>query len=132
MIRVGFKVSALSPKKMGNGNTMFSIIDYDKKNPSDKNYITVFCTDAIELTDKQKVKITAIDGIGCSKYKGQSQCSMSCTVVAVDEAEQEQEDTPPTPKPKKEAKPKPQYQPEDDEDFNTSPLLDISSDDLPF
>lgn len=76
MISVNRSYKAYSPKKTKTGKTMFSVMDYDKTNPTAKRYVTVFCQNDVEVYDKAKVKITSISGIGLGEYNGKQQVSM--------------------------------------------------------
>lgn len=80
MINTGRSYKAYNPKKTKTGKTMFSMMDYDKNNPTAKRYVTVFCSNDIELYDKQKITIDEISGIGLSEYNGRQQVSMFAVV----------------------------------------------------
>ena len=81
MISKDRSYKAYNPKKTKTGKTMFSVMDYDKNNPTAKRYVTVFCQNEIELYDKQKVIIKEITGIGLSEYNGKQQVSMFALVL---------------------------------------------------
>lgn len=88
MINKGRSYKAYNPKKTKTGKTMFSMMDYDKNNPTAKRYVTVFCSNDVELYDKQKVTIEEIGGIGLSEYNGRQQVSMFAVVTPnIDELE---------------------------------------------
>lgn len=101
-----------------NGRPYFQITDFDKDNPKDPNYITVFSNNDIELTDNCKVKIIDIESTGVKHYKGKMQVTMACTVELSEDGES--------------ATPNEARIDTGDVPFNTGKLLDISSDDLPF
>lgn len=106
MIGIGRKLTAYSPKMTKTGKTFFSVMDYDKNNPTAKRYATVFCTQEVEgIYDRAKITIVSISGIGIGEYQGRQQVSIFAEVVL--NAEEAQE-------------------------FNTGIPVDISSDDLPF
>jgi len=80
MIKTGFKYKALSPKKTKTGKTMFSLSDYDKSNPNAKRYCTVFCTNDIEVQDREEIVIEKIESISLGIYKEKLQVSMFAEV----------------------------------------------------
>jgi len=80
MIRLEHNYTAFNPKKTKTGKTMFSMMDYDSKNPQAKRYVTVFCDNDIEIYDRQKIKIITITGISLGEYNGKQQVSMFAKV----------------------------------------------------
>lgn len=80
MISEGYKITCYNPKKTKTNKTYFSVMDTNKKTPTIKKYITVFCENDIELTDKCKVIINSISGVGVSEYNGKDQVSMFASV----------------------------------------------------
>lgn len=80
MISQGKKYTAFSPSKTKTGKTYFKVSDWNKNAPTIKKYITVFCENDIELTDKCKVIINSISGVGVSEYNGKDQVSMFASV----------------------------------------------------
>lgn len=80
MISKGKKYNCYSPSKTKTGKTYFKVSDWNKNAPTVKKYITVFCENDIELTDKCKVIINSISGVGVSEYQGKDQVSMFASV----------------------------------------------------
>ncbi len=107
MIGTGRKYTAFSPKLTKTGKTYFSVMDYDKNNPSAKRYVTVFCQNEIELYDRAKIVIENINGIGLGEYNGKQTVSMFASVRLDEESSFE-------------------------EGFNTGAKVDILDSDLPF
>lgn len=85
MISKGRKYTVYSPSKTSTGKTWFKIMDYDKRNPQQKNYMTVFCSNEIELNDRDKVVINDIQGVSLGRYKDQLTSSMFAS-VSLDES----------------------------------------------
>ena len=80
MISQNKKYTCFSPSKTKTGKTYFKVSDWNKNAPTIKKYITVFCENDIELTDKCKVIINSISGVGVSEYNGKDQVSMFASV----------------------------------------------------
>lgn len=80
MINKDHNYTAYSPKQTKTGKVMFSISNFDKKNPNFKSYITVFCNNDVEIYDRQKITITEITGVNTSEYNGKLQVSMFANV----------------------------------------------------
>jgi len=85
MIKTNFKYTAYSPKKTKSNKTMFSVQDYDPKNTGAKKYCTVFCSNDIEVYDKQKVIIMRINAISLGEYNGKLQVAMFADIELADE-----------------------------------------------
>ena len=85
MIKTSFKYVAYSPKKTKSNKTMFSIQDYDPKNTGAKRYCTVFCSNDIEVYDKQKVIIMRINAISLGEYNGKLQVAMFADIELADD-----------------------------------------------
>ena len=85
MISKGRKFTAFNPSKTTTGKTYFKVMDYDKRNPQQKNYMTVFCSNEIELNDRDKVVINEIQGVSLGRYKDQMTASMFAS-VSLDES----------------------------------------------
>lgn len=81
MINKDHNYTAYSPKQTKTGKVMFNISNFDKKNPSFKSYITVFCNNDVEIYDRQKITITEITGVNTSEYNGKLQVSMFANVL---------------------------------------------------
>ena len=113
MISNKYPVKAKFIKKTPKGMTYFNITDYDSKNPTDPNYIKVFATNDIEIAEDEKVIIASIESVSFKHWNGKPQVSIDAKV--------EHENV----------EPKPNV-PETNQDFDTGPSVDISSDDLPF
>lgn len=112
MISKGRKYTAFNPSKTSTGKTWFKIMDYDKRNPQQKNYMTVFCSNEIELNDRDKVVINEIQGVSLGRYKDQMTASMFAS-VSLDESVSDTVN-------------------QELEAMKGSVIADISSDDLPF
>lgn len=85
MISKGRKYTAFNPAKTTTGKTYFKVMDYDKRNPQQKNYMTVFCSNEIELNDRDKIIINDIQGVSLGRYKDQLTASMFAS-VSLDES----------------------------------------------
>ena len=113
MIKVGYGYKSKFPKQNSNGTYRFQITDYDKMNPTDPNYITVFANNNIEVTEGMKIRISSLLGVGVKHYKGKMQITINADIEVDGEAA-------PTQKPITES------------DFNTGPIMNLNADDLPF
>ena len=80
MIKTGFKYTCFTPKKTKSDKTYFSIQDFNKEKPTEKNYATVFCDNEVELYDRCKAVIVEIKSVGISQYNGKQQTSIFATV----------------------------------------------------
>jgi len=130
-----YKVSYV--KKSAKGNTMFSIRDYDKSKPDDKNYLNVLAFNSIELSDGDFIIIEKISSVSLSSYvdrQGNTKQSVTLFGIVKQSVEPTKKQEPVKSEPVVEQAHN-EYEPVvdiSDNDFNTGPLLDISSDDLPF
>ena len=118
MIRPGFHYKAYRPKNVSGAKTVFDVGHKDKD--GNMHYIGVMC-DEIELIDKEEVTVLEITGFDQRFYTDKQDIkhehvTLFCKVVRKDAQ-----------KPQKEARIDTK-----EEDFNIGPLMDISSDDLPF
>jgi hypothetical protein len=80
MIGLNKKITCFNPKKTKTGNTYFSVMDFDKNNPNAKRYATIFCDSDVALSDRDKITITHIKGIGLSEYNGKLQTAIFAQV----------------------------------------------------
>jgi len=123
MIKVGFRYYAKFAGMMKNGRFKFSLTDKDKETET-PYYATVFCENDVVVNDGDNVKIVKIYGAEVRKNKkGELNHTLSCDVEIEGKAQATETQAPVE---------KPQEQTFSDSDFDTGPLLDISSDDLPF
>ena len=115
MIKKDFGFKALKPKNVSGDKTVFDIAHKDKEGTY--HYVSVMC-DHIDLADKEEVKITEIEGLTQHVYKSKDGDKVQTTLYC---------------KVERKNAPAPRNEPTtQDEDFNTEPLIDINSDDLPF
>lgn len=124
-------------KKSAKGNTMFSIRDYDKDKPDEKNYLNVVAFNSIVLQDGDFIIIDKISSLSVNQYTDrQGNPKTSVTIFGI-----VKQSVAPVKKEAPEQAPPPSYQAPNEyepvvdisnDDFNTGPLMDISSDDLPF
>jgi len=84
MIKVGFKYKAFE-KIASNDKKMYSIMNYDSKNPTRKSYWTLFINNEVELYDKCMIIITEITGVNDSDYKGKIYNTIFCKVKLADD-----------------------------------------------
>lgn len=127
-------------KKSDKGNTKFSISDYNKDKPEETRYYNVVAFNSITLQDGDFVIIDQIKTVGSNDYKdknGNTKTSVTiCGIIKQTvpvEKKSSQDANQEAPKVTDPAIPpyadhRNQYDPILDE----GPLLDISSDDLPF
>lgn len=87
MISKGKSYKIYNPKLTKSGKPMFTVMDYDKNNPTSRRYITVFCQEtlSVELYDKQKVFFKEISGVGLNEYQGKLQVTMFADVEPAQE-----------------------------------------------
>lgn len=76
MIKPNFKYRAYSPKKTKSNKTMFNLQDYDKSNPNAKRYLTVFCSNDIEIQDREDIVLEEIESITLGEYQSKLQVSI--------------------------------------------------------
>ena len=137
MINLTNSYKACNIKSTQSGKTKFGIRDYEKDKPDDENWANVVALNQIELKSGDMVNLEKINSIALGRYKGDLTV-MIFAIVKLAKPKQAQEttetghvvETSPN-APIIEAA----YEPVIDnsyDDFNTGPLLDISSDDLPF
>jgi len=128
MIKLNYHFKAYRHKNVTGGKTVFDI--GHKGKDGKMRFVTIMC-DAIELEDREEVKITSIQGIEQNSYESikkgttEEQITIFCTVAKKD-APLQVEQTGYYPDETT------GYYPDTADDFNTGPLIDISSDDLPF
>lgn len=129
MIKPGFKFKVFHPKEVA-GRTVFDICNFNNGKPEEKAYISLM-TDKMEIKTGEHIEIIAINGLDPKTYTNkrgekQLQVTLYADVRIIGQ----------TPAPPQ--KDSVGYFPDQstgyypDEDFNIGPLLDISSDDLPF
>lgn len=129
MIKPGFKYKIFHPKEVA-GRTVFDICNYNKAKPEEKAYISLM-TDKLEIKTGEEIEIIAINGLEPKTYtnrKGEKQLQVT---LYADVKRVGQVSPPPQINssgyfPDQETG----YYPDDD--FDTGPLLEIQSDDLPF
>lgn len=129
MIKPGFKYKVFHPKEVA-GRTVFDICNYNKTKPEEKAYISLM-TDKIEVKTGEEIEIVAISGLDPKIYTNKNgekklQVTLYATVRKVGQNSPIPQNNSNGYFPDQETG----YYP--DEDFNTGPLLEIQSDDLPF
>lgn len=117
MIKTGFKYKVYRPKNVSGNKTVFDVGHKDKE--GNMHYLTIMC-DAITIEDREEIKIVEINGLDQKFYNAKDgtqklQITLYCKVQSLIENHE----------------PKPNM-PSPNEDFDTGPIIDISSDDLPF
>lgn len=129
MIKPGFKYKIFHPKEVA-GRTVFDICNYNKSKPDEKAYISLM-TEKMEIKTGEEIEIVSIAGLDPKTYTNKNgekklQVTLYATVRKIGQN---------TPVPQNDSN---GYFPDQetgyypDVDFNTGPLLDLDSDDLPF
>lgn len=128
MIKLNYHFKAYQPRNVTGGKTVFNI--GHKGKDGKMRFVTIMC-DSIDLIEKEEIKITEIKGMEQNSFENtkkgitEEQITLYCTVVKKTEPPKiEQTGYYPDESTG--------YYPDSTDDFNTGPLIDISSDDLPF
>jgi hypothetical protein len=130
-------------KTSSGGKTTFGIRDYNPEKKDEKNYARICASNQIVLNDGDEVQLDKITGCGLSRYEGQLQVMLFATVkLAKTKQAQEKSNTGPVIntnpadnpylEQRNVSEPIIDLAEADEPLFDQGPLLDISSDDLPF